>query len=107
MKPTNANAFVTLNFDKHISLELSIENPYIFASFNEIKNGKLEMKFRIKVEQDADGIFVAECPTLPGCISQGRTRQGALENIQDAIKGYLESLKKHNEPIPPPIESSS
>ena len=61
------------------------------------------MKFRVLIEQDEDGVFVAECPSLPGCISQGSTRKEALENINDAIKGYLESLKKHNEPIPPSI----
>lgn len=48
--------------------------------------------------------MVAECPTLPGCISQGKTRKEALENIRDAIKGYLASLKKHHEPIPPSIK---
>ena len=62
------------------------------------------MKFRILIEQDEDGIFVAECPYLPGCISQGKSRKEVLENIQDAIKGYLESLKKHDEPVPPSIE---
>jgi len=62
------------------------------------------MKVRILIEQDEDGVFVAECPTLPGCISQGNSRGEALANIQDAIKGYLESLKKHDEPIPPSIE---
>ena len=61
------------------------------------------MKFRVLVEQDEDGVFVAECPALPGCISQGSTRKESLDNINDAIKGYLESLKKHNEPIPPSI----
>ena len=61
------------------------------------------MLYRILIEQDEDGIFVAECPSLPGCISQGKTRDEALENIKDAIKGYLKSLKKHNEPIPPQI----
>ena len=61
------------------------------------------MKFRILIEIDEDGVFVAECPSLPGCISQGRTREESLENIQDAIKGYLESLSKHGEPIPPSI----
>lgn len=61
------------------------------------------MKIRVLIEEDEDGIFVAECPTLPGCISQGNTRQNALKNINDAIKGYLKSLKKHNEPIPPSI----
>jgi len=62
------------------------------------------MKFRITIEQDEDGVFVAECTSLPGCISQGKTRAEALENIQDAIGGYLESLKKHDEPIPPGID---
>jgi len=61
------------------------------------------MKFRVLIEQDEDGVFIAECPALPGCISQGNTRKESLENINDAIKGYLESLKKHNEPIPPSI----
>jgi len=61
------------------------------------------MKFGVIIEMDEDGIFVAECPSLPGCISQGKTRAEALENIKDAAKGYLESLKKHNEPIPPSI----
>lgn len=62
------------------------------------------MRYRIFIEQDEDGAFVAECPTLPGCISQGNNRKEAIINIQDAIKGYLESLKKHNEPIPPSIQ---
>lgn len=61
------------------------------------------MKYRILIEQDEDGMYVAECPTLPGCVSQGKTRQEAVDNIKDAIQGYLESLKKHNEPIPPSI----
>ena len=62
------------------------------------------MKYRIFIEQDEDGIFVAECLSLPGCISQGKTRKQAIENIQDAIRGYLESLRKHDEPIPPSID---
>lgn len=61
------------------------------------------MKFRIMVEQDEDGMFVAECPSLPGCVSQGGTRDEALDNVRDAVKGYLESLKKHDEPLPPSI----
>ena len=54
------------------------------------------MKLRILIERDEDGIFVAECPTLPGCISQGKNRKEAINNIKDAINGYLESVKKHN-----------
>lgn len=61
------------------------------------------MKIRVIIEEDEDGIFVAECPSLPGCISQGRSREEAMYNLRDAVKGYLESLKKHNEAIPPSI----
>ena len=62
------------------------------------------MKYRVIIEPDESGWFVAECPSLPGCISQGKTRDEALDNIQDAIKGYIESLKKHGEPVPPAID---
>jgi len=65
------------------------------------------MKYRILIEQDEDGVFVAECPSLSGCISQGKTRKEAIENIQDAIKGYIESLRKHAEPIPPSIDEEA
>ncbi len=58
------------------------------------------MKFRVLIEPDEDGVFVAECPTLPGCISQGKTREEAMANIRDAIQGYLQSLEKHGEPVP-------
>ena len=61
------------------------------------------MKYRVFIEQDEDEVFVAEVPALPGCISQGHTRKEALKNIQEAIAVYLESLKSHNEPIPPSI----
>ena len=61
------------------------------------------MKYRVLIEQDEDGMYVAEVPSLPGCISQGRTREQAVENIREAMAGYLESLEAHDEPIPPPI----
>ena len=61
------------------------------------------MKYRIYLEPDEDGVFVATCPTLPGCVSQGHTRTEAAENIREAIEGYLISLRNHGEPIPPSI----
>lgn len=61
------------------------------------------MKYRVLIEQDEDGAFVAQVPSLPGCISQGTTRGEALENVREAIAAYLESLQKHDEPVPPAI----
>jgi predicted RNase H-like HicB family nuclease len=61
------------------------------------------VKYRVLIEQDEDGVFVAEVTALPGCVSQGETRKEAVQNIQEAITVYLESLKAHSEPIPPSI----
>ena len=61
------------------------------------------MKYRVLIEQDEDGVYVAEVPALPGCISQGQTREEAIENVREAIAAYLESLEAHGDPIPPPI----
>jgi antitoxin HicB len=62
------------------------------------------MRYRVLIEQDEDGVFVVRCPSLPGCVSQGKTRKEAITNIKDAMDGYLASLKKHREPIPPAID---
>jgi len=53
------------------------------------------MTFHIVIEKAEDGYFVVECPSLPGCISQGKTEQEALTNIKEAIQGWLwaEDLK--------------
>ncbi len=61
------------------------------------------MKFRVLIDQDEDGVFVAQVPSLPGCVTQGTTRREALSNVQEAIAIYLESLDDRGEPIPPPI----
>ena len=61
------------------------------------------MKYRVLIEADEDGVFVAEVPSLPGCISQGATREEALVNIKEAIALYVESLEAHGEAVPPPI----
>jgi predicted RNase H-like HicB family nuclease len=61
------------------------------------------MRYRVLLEQDEDGVFVVTCPSLPGCVSQGNTRAEAMINIREAIEGYIESLRKHGDPIPPSI----
>ena len=48
-----------------------------------------------------DGYWVAEVPSLPGCVSQGETKAEALANIREAIQGYIEALEEDNLPVPP------
>jgi len=50
----------------------------------------MSLKFNVTLDRDEDGMWVIECPAIPGCISQGETREEALENIQDAIRLCLE-----------------
>jgi predicted RNase H-like HicB family nuclease len=48
-----------------------------------------------------DQYYVAECPSLPGCISQGLTREEAIVNIREAIQGYIATLEHDGLPVPP------
>jgi predicted RNase H-like HicB family nuclease len=48
-----------------------------------------------------DGYWVVECPSLPGCISQGKTKEEAVQNIREAIDGYVLALQDDGLPIPP------
>ena len=47
-----------------------------------------------------DGYWVAECPSLPGCLSQGRTKEDAIRNIKEAIEGYVAALEADGLPVP-------
>ena len=51
------------------------------------------MKLHIIIEQDEKGYYVAEVPALPGCLSQGKTREEAIANIKEAIEGWLEVME--------------
>ncbi len=62
------------------------------------------MKFAITFEHDDDGYVVVSCPGLPGCHSQGRTKEEAVGNIKEAIRGYMASMRKHGETVPAIIE---
>jgi predicted RNase H-like HicB family nuclease len=55
---------------------------------------------QVTIYSGEDGYFVAECPSLPGCISQGMTREEAIENIREAIQLYIEVLELENQPVP-------
>jgi predicted RNase H-like HicB family nuclease len=57
------------------------------------------MKFLITIYQDEDGMFIAECPSIPGCISQGKTEKEAEKNIQDAIRECLEVRAEKGMPL--------
>jgi predicted RNase H-like HicB family nuclease len=56
-------------------------------------------KFLVTLERDEDGWIVAECPALPGCVSQGRTEAEALANIKEAIGASLETRAEHGLPL--------
>ncbi|MBI4146936.1 type II toxin-antitoxin system HicB family antitoxin [Candidatus Woesearchaeota archaeon] len=60
---------------------------------------------RVIIFKGEDGYWIAECPTLPGCVSQGKTVEQARENIREAIQAYIEALEKDNLPVPPETES--
>ncbi len=57
------------------------------------------MKFIITIFQDEDGIYIAECPSIPGCVSQGKSEKEAEKNIQDAIKDCLEVRAEKGMPL--------
>ncbi|MCA1632495.1 MAG: type II toxin-antitoxin system HicB family antitoxin [Acidobacteria bacterium] len=60
------------------------------------------MTFQVVLEPGEDNWIVAECPALPGCVSQGRTEEEAVSNIREAIELWLETeLEKHLETLPP------
>ena len=48
------------------------------------------MKFLVSIDRDEDGIWIATCPAIPGCVSQGATKDQAVENVRDAIRACLE-----------------
>ncbi|CAN5652165.1 hypothetical protein BH23CHL4_BH23CHL4_25800 [soil metagenome] len=55
---------------------------------------------QVIIYPDEDGMWIAECPSLPGCISQGASREDAVQNIRGAIELYVEGLEEDHRPIP-------
>jgi antitoxin HicB len=61
---------------------------------------KAHFRFNVVFRPEPEGGYTALVPALPGCVTYGRTLDESREMVKDAIRGYVESLKKHNEPIP-------
>lgn len=57
------------------------------------------MRFNVTVDRDEDGVWVVECPSIPGCVSQGQTKKEALENIKDAIAACLQVRAERGFPL--------
>lgn len=57
------------------------------------------MKLLVTLERDESGMIVVECPSIPGCISEGATEEEAIENIREAIEGCLETRRANNMPL--------
>ena len=57
------------------------------------------MKLIVTLDRDESGMLVAECPAIPGCVSQGTTEAEALDNIREAIKACLEARAAHGMPL--------
>lgn len=61
---------------------------------------RTDSKRKVLLYPGEDGYFVAEVPSLPGCITQGKTREEALANIEEAMALYIEVLQDRGEPVP-------
>ena len=57
------------------------------------------MKFNVTVDRDEDGAWIVECPSIPGCVSQGQTKEEALKNIKDAIAACLQVRAERGLPL--------
>jgi predicted RNase H-like HicB family nuclease len=57
------------------------------------------MKFSVTLDRDEDGIWIVECPSIPGCVSQGKTKDEALANIEEAIQLCLEVRAENGYPL--------
>ena len=57
------------------------------------------MQLRIRLERDEDGVYVATCPSLPGCISQGKNEREALKHMKEAARLHLRTLAEDNLPL--------
>ncbi|HEY3857964.1 MAG TPA: type II toxin-antitoxin system HicB family antitoxin [Verrucomicrobiae bacterium] len=57
------------------------------------------MKLSVTIDRDEDGVWIVECPSIPGCVSQGKTKQQAIKNIEEAIALCLEVRAERGLPL--------
>lgn len=65
------------------------------------------MQYTVVIEPADDGSLSVWVPDLPGCVSTGDSREEALRNIAEAIKGHIDTLRQHGEPVPPARSSAT
>ena len=91
-----------MNMTKLSSLAVSRLCQKRILWYSHLKETGMAHTYIVTLTPGEDGFIVAECPALPGCVSQGATREEALKNIQEAIEGTLELRKAQQLPIPSP-----
>ena len=79
---------VKMPYDEHVDVSF----------FGPLVGGKVMRQ--VIIYPGEDGYWVAECPSLPGCISQGKTKEEAIANIKEAIQGYISVLEEDHLPVP-------
>jgi predicted RNase H-like HicB family nuclease len=71
--------------------------PFSFDWLNNTQS--INMKFAVTINRDEDGVWIVECPAIPGCVSQGQTKDEAVQNIQDAIHQCLQVVAEGGMPL--------
>lgn len=71
----------------------------VFSRHLIICHSEAAMKFNITIDRDEDAVWISECPSIPGCVSQGKTKEEAIENIKDAIALCLEVRAEKGLPL--------
>ena len=67
-------------------------------SWTQLSEGDL-VRFVVTIDRDEDGVWVVECPAIPGCVSQGTTKDEALANVEDAIRACLQVRSERGMPL--------
>lgn len=83
---------------RSVTMELWLRN--IRDTALPIRNDRVCLMREVIMYPGEDGFWVAECPSLPGCVSQGGTREAAITNVKEAIEGYVLALREDGLPVP-------